>query len=192
MEQHILSDLMAAARKGTAVDRGKWIEVAIQKANKAVFDLGKKMSSDMGSTIVMAVVEGNEVCLGHVGDSRAYRLNRKEIIPLTTDHSLVERLVETGQITREQARNHPQRNVVYRTMGDKDKVEVETSSFTMSQGDRLLLCSDGLNGMVEDRAIHKIVMESGLSPQAACERLIHAANAAGGDDNITVVLLEFV
>jgi serine/threonine protein phosphatase PrpC len=185
------SELLPSAGVESLADRCKWIDQVVQNANKAVFDLGKKMSSDMGSTIVMAVVEGKKVCIGHVGDSRAYQVNAKEITALTTDHSLVERLIDTGQIKREEARNHPQRNVIYRTMGDKEEVKVETASYTLNLGDRLLLCSDGLNGMVEDRLIHQIIMEEGLSPQAACEKLIEAANTAGGDDNITVVLLEF-
>jgi len=172
-------------------DGCKWIVSAIQAANKAVYDVGKKMGSDMGSTIVMAVADGNLVCTGHVGDSRAYLINAQGITPLTVDHSLVERLVDTGQITREEARYHPQRNVIYRTMGDKLKLEVDTASQSFSQGDRLLLCSDGLNGMLEDEVMRQIVMEATNSPQDACDRLVQAANAAGGDDNITVVVVEF-
>jgi protein phosphatase len=154
--------------------------------------MGRKMGSDMGSTIVMAVADGNQVCTGHVGDSRAYLINDQGIRALTTDHSLVERLIDTGQITREEARHHPQRNVIYRTMGDKPKLEVETAVHNFSQGDHLLLCSDGLNGMVTDEVIRQIVMEASSSPQDACDRLIQAANAAGGDDNITVVVLAFI
>jgi protein phosphatase len=186
------SELAPSQNAASEVDRCKWIERVIQKANEALYEMSRKMGSDMGSTIVMAVAEGNQVCIGHVGDSRAYRINRQGITPLTTDHSLVERLIDSGQITREEARHHPQRNVIYRTMGDKAKIEVETTQHSMKAGDRLLLCSDGLNGMVEDQNIYQIVVEESISPQDACEKLIRAANAAGGDDNITVVVVEFV
>jgi protein phosphatase len=190
--QMALSDLMGPDGQSNAKEHCKWIVKAMQSANKAVYDMGKKMGSDMGSTIVMAVADGNTVCIGHVGDSRAYLINDQGITPLTTDHSLVERLIDTGQITREEARRHPQRNVIYRTMGDKPKLDVDTTSREFNPGDRLLLCSDGLNGMVEDETIRKIVMESARSPQEACNLLVDAANAAGGDDNITVVVLEMI
>lgn len=177
---------------GTPEEYCKWIDKTILSANKAVYDQSRKMGSDMGSTIVMAVASGNSVCIGHVGDSRAYKIDNEKITQLTTDHSLVERLIDTGQITRDEARNHPQRNVIYRTMGDKENVEVATSSYSMNPGDRLLLCSDGLNGMLEDDVIRQIVLEEGITPQVACDRLVQAANAAGGEDNITVVVVEFV
>jgi len=190
--QMAFSDLMGSGEGSTPKEHCSWIVKAMQAANKAVYDMGKKMGSDMGSTIVMAIADGNTVCIGHVGDSRAYLVNDQGITRLTTDHSLVERLIDTGQITREEARRHPQRNVIYRTMGDKPKLDVDTFSRELKPGDRLLLCSDGLNGMVEDETIRKIVMERAGSPQEACDLLVEAANAAGGDDNITVVVLEMV
>jgi len=186
-----LDSLATVSRTGD-LDHCQWILMAMQEANKAVYDMAQSMGSDMGSTCVMAVADGNRVCIGHVGDSRAYCVNSLGIEPLTTDHSLVERLVDSGQITRKEARHHPQRNVIYRTMGDKPKVDVETSKYNLIPGDRLLLCSDGLNGMIEDEVIRKIVMEESTSPQEACEKLIEAAKDAGGDDNITVVILEMV
>ncbi len=189
--ENSFSNLISVMEVWSPEECCKWIDQVVQKANKAVYDLRRKMDSDMGSTIVMALAAGNSVCLGHVGDSRAYQINRNGMTQLTTDHSLVERLVDTGQITREEARNHPQRNVIYRTIGDKEKVEVETRFDNMNRGDRLLLCSDGLNGMLEDELIREIVMEVGISPQDACEELVHAAKEAGGDDNITVVIIEF-
>jgi protein phosphatase len=171
-------------------DRCDWIMKAVWDANKAVYDKAQEIGSDMGSTCVMAMAAGNHICIGHVGDSRVYLIDSHEIKQVTTDHSLVERLVETGQITRKEARRHPQRNVIYRTVGDSAKVDVDTPSLSMKRGDRLLLCSDGLNGMIEDEDIHQIVMNESSSPQEACEKLIEAAKNAGGDDNITAVLLE--
>jgi len=190
--EEVFSDLISSDGSVASKDHCKWIVKAMQAANKAVYDMGREMGSDMGSTIVMALVDGNGVCTGHVGDSRGYLINNQGIQPLTTDHSLVERLIETGQISREEARRHPQRNVIYRTMGDKAKLEVDTASYSFNPGDRLLLCSDGLNGMVEDEMMRQIVMEGSTSPQEACDLLVQAANAAGGDDNITVVILEMV
>ncbi len=174
----------------SAEERQRWIESVIQEANKVVFDMGRKTGSDMGSTVVVAVLDGYDVHLGHVGDSRAYLINELSIQPLTTDHSLVERLIATKQISREEARLHPQRNVIYRTLGDKSTLEVDTATFTLDVDDFLLLCSDGLNGMVDDDTIQQIVLEGNSSPQNACKRLVKAANAAGGDDNISVVLVK--
>ncbi|MCA9993860.1 MAG: serine/threonine-protein phosphatase, partial [Anaerolineales bacterium] len=99
-----------------------------------------------------------------------------------------ERLVATGQISREEARHHPQRNVIYRTIGDKSNVEMDTWQVQLRPGDSLLLCSDGLSGMINDETIYQIVTNA-PSPQAACDQLVAAANQAGGDDNITAVLV---
>jgi protein phosphatase len=145
----------------------------------------------MGSTLVAAVLEGNKAWVAHVGDSRVYLINAQGIQQITTDHSLVERLIATHQITREEARHHPQRNVIYRTIGDKLKVDVEVSTHNLSVGDYLLLCSDGLSGMVEDQAMLQIVRQT-ASPQAACDELIAAANAAGGEDNISVIIVAII
>ena len=103
----------------------------------------------------------------------------------------MERLIATHQITREEARFHPQRNVIYRTVGDKPQVEIEVNSLTLAIGDNLMLCSDGLSGMVEDEKICKLVMDA-PDPQAASEALVEAANAAGGQDNISVVIVKAV
>jgi len=145
----------------------------------------------MGSTLVTAVLDGNRAYIAHVGDSRIYLINTQEIRQLTTDHSLVERLIATNQITREEARHHPQRNVIYRTIGDKLRVDVDVSVHTLSPGDCLLLCSDGLCGLVDDQTIFRIVLKAD-TPQAACDALVDAANAAGGDDNISVILIKIL
>lgn len=170
-------------------DRQKWLKETVEAANKAVYDLRKSAGTDMGSTLVAVLLDGVQATLAHVGDSRIYCINPQKIEQLTTDHSLVERLVNSGQITREEARYHPQRNVVFRTIGDKLNVEVETSTHALTPGDQLLLCSDGLTGMLEDRTIQKIILDA-ASPQDACERLISAANAAGGEDNITAIVIQ--
>jgi protein phosphatase len=129
--------------------------------------------------------------VAHIGDSRAYLINSQGIRRLTIDHSLVERLIATNQISREEARLHPQRNVIYRTIGDKAGVDVEVSSHSLEVGDHLLLCSDGLSGMVDDAAMQHAVLAA-ASPQAACDALIRAANDAGGEDNISVIIVKIV
>jgi protein phosphatase len=172
-------------------DTRLWLQDAVQSANAAVFEIRKSTGTDLGSTLVAALLKANEANIAHVGDSRVYIIREGEIQQITKDHSLVERLVATGQISPEEARYHPQRNVIYRTIGDKPQVEVEMSSLQLSIGDRLLLCSDGLNGMLTDGEILRIV-EGSQSPQAACNSLVEAANNTGGEDNITVILVEII
>lgn len=179
----------AMADLKTATNYPQWLTETVNAANKAVFDLKKAMNTDLGSTLVMAVVSGDRAYVAHVGDSRAYVINQKEIRQITIDHSLVERLIATNQITREEARVHSQRNVIYKTMGDKPQVQPDVNSLTLAMGDMLLLCSDGLSGMVDDPTIQSIVLNAS-SPQQACVQLIDAANAAGGSDNITAILIK--
>jgi serine/threonine protein phosphatase PrpC len=172
-------------------DQSEWLRETVEAANQEVLKLRKSVGTDMGSTMVAVVLEKNRAYIAHVGDSRVYLINEQGIKQLTIDHSLVERLIATQQITREEARVHPQRNVIYRTIGDKPKVEVDVQSLDLSVGDALLLCSDGLTGMVQDRAIFNIVQGTS-SPQMACDELINAANAAGGEDNIAAVMIKIV
>ncbi len=183
-------DLLAARAGAEAqFDYLAWLREAVNVANKAVYDKRKAAGNDMGSTLVIAVVDGNRAYVANVGDSRIYLIRPGgEVKRLTIDHSLVERLVAINQITPEQARSHPQRNVVYRTMGDKPRVDVDAAAHTLEVGDRLLLCSDGLTGPVDDAMLARLA--TGPAPQAACEELIKAANAGGGDDNITAVIVE--
>lgn len=165
------------------------LKEACQEANRAVHDRRRVTRTDMGTTLVAALVVGTEAYVANIGDSRCYRINRRAIQQITADHSLVERLVATGQITREEARVHPQRNYIYRTVGDKPQVEVDTFKVSLQPGDHLVLCSDGLNSMIEDELIRQAVLES-PHPQAACEQLVRLANAAGGDDNVTVIVVQ--
>lgn len=180
--------LVATTGSSTPPDYAGWLKKAITAANKAVHDEVRASRSDMGTTLVVALVAGDVAHVANVGDSRAYRINAEGIEQISVDHSLVERLVATGQISREEARHHPQRNVIYRTIGDKSNVEMDTWQVQLRPGDSLLLCSDGLSGMINDETIYQIVTNA-PSPQAACDQLVAAANQAGGDDNITAVLV---
>ncbi|NPV55443.1 MAG: Stp1/IreP family PP2C-type Ser/Thr phosphatase [Anaerolineae bacterium] len=190
LSQHAPSE-MGQNHGKSGNDWAPWLRAMVQGANNAVYELRKGAGTDMGSTCVAALVEGTRVYIANVGDSRAYKIDADGIRQLSVDHSLVQRLIATGQITPAEARNHPQRNVIYRTMGDKQNVEVDTFSFAFSPGEKLLLCSDGLDGMVEDADILRIVREH-ADNQAACQALIETANAAGGDDNITIIIVEIV
>lgn len=167
----------------------EWLSAVVQQANRAVYDQRKAAGTDMGTTLVAATVVGGTATIVNVGDSRAYHLRNDGITQVTVDHSLVERLVATGQITREEAATHPQKNVIYRTMGDKPRVEADFFERQLAPGEALLLCSDGLSGMVSDEHIWQIWRTS-TSPQEACDRLVEAANGAGGEDNISVIIVQ--
>lgn len=188
--QHAASELLprTTAAGGDPMDFGAWLTAAIQSGNVEVYERSQQAGNDMGTTVVAALVAGDEVYIAHVGDSRAYRINSDGIQQITVDHSLVESLVASNQITREEARHHPQSNVIYRTIGDKRQVTVDLDLLTLASHDSLLLCSDGLSGMLTDETIHRLVM-SAASPQAACDALIDAANRAGGEDNITAIII---
>jgi protein phosphatase len=186
--QKALSEL-ATMQSLTAEEHRSWLKQTIQAANQEVYKTRQNAASDMGSTLVCALCLGHQAYLAHIGDSRIYLLSDGDIHQLTEDHSLVQHLVNIGQISAEDARSHPQRNVIYRTLGDKPQVEVDIYSQSVLPEDRLLLCSDGLTGVLDDRSILTIIQESD-HPQNACDNLVEAANQAGGGDNITVVLVE--
>ena len=142
----------------------------------------------MGTTATAALIGDGTVAIAHVGDSRAYLLRAGELVQLTRDHTLVDELVREGRLTPEQAAGHPQRSIITRALGPESHVEVDTFTETLEEGDVLVLCSDGLTGMVSDGVILTTVNES-RSLAAAAKSLIRKANEAGGRDNITVVLV---
>ena len=191
MARMALDDLFSNRTQGQTSEPGEWLKRAVEAANHEVYKLRKTSESDMGSTLVAAVIDGNIAYITHVGDSRAYLINSGGIQRLTTDHSLVERLIASNQLTREEARFHPQRNVIYRTIGDKSTVEIEISQVILSQDDHLLLCSDGLCGILEDSMIERIVTGT-ESVQSACNKLVDAANISAGEDNISAILVKIV
>ncbi len=163
------------------------IREAISRANRQV----SQSLPGSGSTLTCGMVLAGRLFLGHVGDSRAYLL-RDGAPPkqLTQDHSLVKRLVEMGQLTEEEAAVHPQRNVLYRAIGQGGTLEIDILTHALHSGDRLFLCSDGLWGMVEEEALWKLIDEA-QTPQEACVKMVEMANVAGGNDNISVILVEF-
>ena len=166
------------------------VQRAILQANDYVLREAQARGNDMGTTITMALVVGDRAIIGNVGDSRTYIYHDDKLRRVSKDHSLVMRLVDIGQITEEEIYTHPQRNAVLRSLGDKADVEVDVFGERLGPGDALLLCSDGQWEMTRDDMMAKIITQHG-DPQAATEALIEAANQAGGEDNITSVLVRF-
>ena len=166
------------------------LRTAIETANEKVLD---KASSDerlsgMGTTVVAATVVDEYLYVANVGDSRLY-LIRDHIKQITRDHSLVEEMVRLGEITREQARNHPDKNIITRAIGARRTVAVDFFDLSLEKGDIILMCSDGLSNMVEDAEIEQIIKSGKELPKTAMD-LIAKANQNGGKDNIAVVLAE--
>ncbi len=165
----------------------------IQEANRRVFRRSSEdaAASGMGTTMTVALVDADTgtIVLGHVGDSRAYRVRGGELDQLTEDHSLVGELRRSGQLSREEAEAHPQRSVITRAVGTEPDVDVDLETIRAEPGDLFLLCSDGLTDMVSDGEILSLLEESN-DLDAAARALVDAANRGGGEDNITVVLFQ--
>lgn len=162
---------------------------AVQKANRAVLKKAaeKPEYAGMGTTIVAAVIDGNTLYVANVGDSRLYLIDDDRIDQITLDHSLVAEMVRSGRISPEQMRNHPEKNIITRAVGGEENVEADFFDVGLHKGDVVLLCSDGLTNMVEDEQIFRIIRREKTLRDAG-QKLISAANSAGGRDNISVVL----
>ncbi|HEY4976916.1 MAG TPA: Stp1/IreP family PP2C-type Ser/Thr phosphatase [Gaiellaceae bacterium] len=162
----------------------------IREANRRVFAYSSENASarGMGTTMTVALVEENKVTIGHVGDSRAYLLRDEQLTQLTQDHSLVAELVRSGRLSAEEAESHPRRSVITRALGTDSEVEVDVFSLQGQDRDIYLLCSDGLTSMVSDDEIASLLSASRDDLDEATRKLVAAANQAGGEDNISVVL----
>jgi serine/threonine protein phosphatase PrpC len=160
------------------------MQEGVQEAHRIIL----KQAPGGGTTLTAALVVGNQMTIAHVGDSRAYLIYGPERIEaLTRDHSLVKRLVELGQITTAEAAVHPQRNVLYRALGQGEPFDPDIYSMQVFEAAYLLLCSDGLWGVVAESEIQRLVLQAHCV-EDACQRLVDAANEAGGPDNISVIL----
>ena len=184
----IAAESFAPADRGGASPEAYLRSVA-EEANRRIHDLAEEdeARTGMGTTFTAALVDGDDVSLAHVGDSRAYLFRDDELRLLTSDHSLVEELLRQGKLTREQADDHPQRSIITRALGPEPDVEVDTMTYRAKPDDVYLLCSDGLTTMIKDDEIAAILARSASLEHAARE-LVERANVAGGRDNITVVL----
>jgi protein phosphatase len=165
----------------------------VEQANRAVFERSQqdRSVSGMGTTLTAALIDDGRVHIAHVGDSRAYLFRAGELSLLTEDHTLVHRMVMEGEISEEEAETHPHRSILTRALGVDAAVQVDESDVEVGDGDRILLCSDGLTGMVGDGQIREILARN-ADPQSAVDELVKEANRAGGVDNITAVILDFV
>ena len=166
------------------------MEYAIQEANLKVFDMAMEDSSlyGMGTTVVCAVAKDNRLHIVHAGDSRAYLLRDGGICRITTDHSVVQELVSAGQITDEQARIHPNRNIITRALGVEPYLDTDYNTADFPDGSQLMICTDGLCGYFSDEELLSLMQE--VSGDELISRLINAAKNQGGRDNITVALIE--
>ncbi|MBQ3115098.1 MAG: Stp1/IreP family PP2C-type Ser/Thr phosphatase [Clostridia bacterium] len=164
------------------------LRTAIVKANNEVFEHSLKVPEldGMGTTVVLLKMENNIAFIAHVGDSRAYYINGESILQLTKDHSVIQRLLDSGTITKLQAENHPQKNLITRAVGTDKYVEIDVNRIICTKGDYILLCSDGLSNYVSEEQMLDIILNN---PETAVDQLIDLANKSGGVDNITAVLL---
>lgn len=172
-------------------DNGPWITQMIRKANSAIYDTASLNAQyhNMGTTVVVALLDQQGGLVGHVGDSRAYRLRNGRMEQLTEDHTLVNELTKSGQLSPEEAVNHPRRNVLTRALGTDPEVEVDVQVIEWRQGDQLMLCSDGLTNMVDFDQLQLSLNDGDASLEEKADRLIELALEAGGDDNVTVALI---
>lgn len=175
---------------------GESFDDAIHEANRRILSAAQDDDklSGMGTTVVAIRFSGTDeepvAEIAHVGDSRAYLLRNGELRPLTEDHSLVAELVRSGDLTRAQAAEHPQKNLITRALGAEEDVEVDTTRLPVEAGDRILLCSDGLSDMVSEARISEVLSEPAQNPEALARLLLSEALEAGGTDNITLVLVD--
>jgi PPM family protein phosphatase len=164
----------------------------VQEANRRVYEAATsdEAQAGMGTTMTAALVDGDTVRIGHVGDSRAYRIRDGALEQLTDDHSLVAELVRSGRLSPEEADVHPQRSVITRVLGTDPEVDVDTFDVDAKPGDVFMICSDGLTSMVDDPSILQVVEGNRSSLDRTARALVEAANTGGGEDNITVIVFE--
>jgi protein phosphatase len=167
------------------------IETAISETNEILRSKAQEQSEleGMGTTFVVATIFGNEMFVANIGDSRLYVIG-KVIKQITEDHSLVEAMVKTGELGREEARVHPNKNIITRALGANATAQPDFFEVNLEEGDIVLMCSDGLTNMLEDETIERIVKENSDNPEAAAETLVKYANQNGGKDNIAVVIIK--
>ena len=174
---------------GTADD--VLLGAAVEAANMAVIEASEQGigKPGMGCTVTSVLIEKNKMAVAHVGDSRAYVLRQGTLVRVTHDHSYVEELVDSGQITADEARTHPSRSIITRALGSDPDMYADHFSLEVNDGDRVILCSDGLSSMISDAEIEALAVSS-ATPQQAADNLVAAALTAGGADNVTVVVVD--
>ena len=177
--------------EASAREQRRAIEVCIDNANRSIFNAANTnpQYAGMGTTLVMGVFQEARTLIGHVGDSRCYRLRNGSLVQLTRDHSLLQEQIDAGLLTLKQAQFATHKNLVTRALGVEDTVSIEVSEYRTEDGDLFLMCSDGLTDMVSDERIAALLVTAGTLTEK-CHALIDAANDGGGRDNISVILVQ--
>jgi serine/threonine protein phosphatase PrpC len=168
-----------------------WLQTEVTQENDEILETAQKYSdlNGMGTTIVVTIILKNQFIVAHLGDSRCYLFKGNELKQLTSDHSLVNELIKKGKLSPEEARNHPQKNIITKTLGISNNSDIDVHSYVWKVNDQLLLCTDGLTNMVTDQTIAN-VLAGPLSLEKKCLKLIELANQAGGRDNVTVLIIQ--
>ncbi len=187
----IKKSMIKELSKKKGVNLGIAAQDAIMLANSKVLSESRREKdlSGMGTTVTLCVIQDSECMIANAGDSRAYYYSGGRLKQVTTDHSLVEEMVRSGQITSEQARYHPYKNIITNVVGYQHDIYVDTFWLNVSCGDKILLCTDGLNSAIDDREILSSISRD-IMPDEICKDLIEKANMMGGPDNITVIVIE--
>ena len=185
----LVADVLKGHTQSEKLESKSLLHALIKEANRQVFEYGQADPelTGMGTTVTAAIVENNCVVIAHVGDSRAYLLRGEILEQLTEDHSLVAELVKSGYLTPEEASLHPQRAVITRALGTDRNIEIDIFATDIQPGDQFLLCTDGLTTMVPNKKIAHTLLTSTNTTKSADE-LVQAANQAGGEDNISLVI----
>jgi len=182
--------LTLAVANGHEMATTEMLKQAVGAANREVmaYAAANPHERGLGATVTVAMLVGEVLTIAHVGDSRCYLLSGDSLVQITEDHSLVQKMVNTGNLSRFEARSHPYRNVIYRSIGADEQIEIDIVRKKLTSGDMLMLCSDGLNGMLGDDQIRDILLVN-PDPTAAAKELVVAANAEGGEDNTSVIVV---
>jgi protein phosphatase len=189
--EQIYMPMLDTRRTASSIQHKPILEVmsdAIQTANQEIYN--PEPSKDSGTTLTAGLIFGQRIFIAHIGDSRAYLLVDGELTLVTTDHSYVRRLIDAGQLTEEEAAVHPQRNMLYKAVGQGGTLEIDTFTRSLPKEGMLVLCSDGLWGLVNDSDMREVIT-SDRSYQAMVDELVEMALRAGGHDNVSVVLVVF-
>ena len=199
MGGHVAGDVASSTAVDVIADRWRQggmsdedaLRAAVREANSAIWERSQTDTAlrGMGTTCTLVRVDDTKARLAHVGDSRAYLFRDGELSQLTDDHTMVGRMVREGRLTKQDAEHHPQRNIITRALGVDTDVDVDTFSLDLHEGDRILICSDGLTSMVDEATIANVLAEES-DPQHAAERLVQIAIDNGGEDNVTVIILD--
>jgi protein phosphatase len=182
--------LRLAIADGNEMATTEMLRTGVVAANREVMGYARSHpeARGLGATVTVAMIVGDVLSIAHVGDSRCYKLSGDRLEQLTEDHSLVQKMINTGNLSRSEARVHPYRNVIYRSIGADEHLEIDIIRRKLTSGDIIMLCSDGLNGMLSDDQIRDILLVN-PDPNAAAKELVVAANAAGGEDNTSVIVV---